>query len=55
MEKLKEISCDPMCGFKVRSHSEEEVIELAKRHLKKVHPEKKFSDKEVRSYLKTVK
>lgn len=54
MEKLKQISCDPMCGFKVRSHNEDEVVELTMRHTKKAHPDKKYSEKEIRSMVETV-
>ena len=55
MEKLKQISCDPMCGFKVRSHDEKEVVELTKLHAKKVHPDKNYTEKDIRTLLETVK
>jgi len=53
MEELKAISCDPLCGFKVQSHNEKEIIEFAKEHLKKTH-KMKLSDKEAREKLETV-
>jgi len=37
MEKLKQIECDPKCGFMVRSHSENEVLKVAGAHAKSVH------------------
>ena len=52
-EKLKSISCDPMCGFMVQSHDEKEVIAIAKSHLKNVH-KKSMSDDELRKSMKSV-
>jgi predicted small metal-binding protein len=37
MEKLKQISCDPECGFMIRSHDETEVVGMAKKHVKEKH------------------
>src|SRR5712691_11325579 len=37
MGPLKSITCDPACGFMVRSHDEKEVIAMAKSHAKKKH------------------
>ncbi len=37
MGPLKTLSCDPSCGFMIRSHSEKEIISMAKTHAKKVH------------------
>ena len=51
-KKLKAISCDPMCGFMVRSHDEDELVEMAKAHAKKKHPDVKMSDKDIRSLIK---
>ena len=33
-QDLKQIQCDDMCGFMVRSHDENEVIHMAKQHIK---------------------
>lgn len=53
MEKeLKSISCNPLCGFMVRSHDEEELIEMAIAHGKKKHPEMKMTEEQVRSMIK---
>lgn len=35
--KLKKVSCDPMCGFTIQSHDEEEVVDMVKTHGKKAH------------------
>ncbi|HVP35467.1 MAG TPA: DUF1059 domain-containing protein [Terriglobales bacterium] len=51
-ENLKQIECDPMCGFMVRSHDEKEVIEIAKDHMKKIH-KMKVSDKEIKEKIKS--
>jgi len=49
--KLKSISCDPMCGFMVRSHSENEVIDMANMHVKKVHPDMKVTREELKGKM----
>jgi predicted small metal-binding protein len=36
-QSLKQISCDPECGFKVQSHDVGEVKEYAMSHVKNVH------------------
>jgi predicted small metal-binding protein len=37
MENMKQISCDPECGFMIRSHDETEVLGVAKKHIKEKH------------------
>jgi len=34
---LKKIECDPVCGFKVQSHDEKELMEIGIQHAKKFH------------------
>jgi predicted small metal-binding protein len=51
-KKLKSITCDPMCGFLVRSHDEEELIEMALAHGNKKHPEMKMTKDQIRSMIK---
>lgn len=34
-EALKEVSCDPKCGFSVKSHDEKEIMDIVKQHAKK--------------------
>lgn len=36
-EKLKTLECDPKCGFFIRSHDENELVEMAIRHAKTQH------------------
>ncbi|MEN6621072.1 MAG: DUF1059 domain-containing protein [Smithella sp.] len=36
-KKLKQIECDPKCGFFIRSHDENELVEMAIRHAKTQH------------------
>jgi len=52
MEELKSISCDPVCGFMVRSHDERELIDIAKAHAKKAH-KMNTSDKELKAMVKS--
>ncbi len=53
MEKLKSISCDPTCGFMVRSHNEKEVMDLAMTHAKKMHPTMKISQADLKKMIKS--
>lgn len=53
-QELKRISCDPLCGFSVQSHDENEVLEIAKNHVRNTHPDKNYTDEEYRSRLQTV-
>ncbi len=36
-EKICSIECPPECGFTVKSHDEQEVIDMAKKHAKEKH------------------
>lgn len=51
-EELKSIECDPKCGFLVRSHNEEELVEMAMAHGKKMHPELNVTEDQVKSWIK---
>jgi predicted small metal-binding protein len=50
--ELKSVSCDPDCGFMVRSHDENEVIQMVKTHAKQAH-NKDLTDKDVKAMIKT--
>ena len=50
--KLKSVSCDPQCGFKVRSHDENEIVSIVIEHSKK-HHNKTVTEAEVKSVMKT--
>ena len=52
--KLKQIACDPACGFKVQSHDENEVIKFAMEHAKNNHKDLKVSEADARKMMKTV-
>ena len=49
---LKSVSCDPSCGFMVRSHDEKEIVSVVKAHAKKVH-KMNMTDKQVMDMMKT--
>lgn len=53
-EKLKRIECDPICGFAVQSHDENEVVDLAKQHADTMHPDLKTTRDEIRDMMKEV-
>jgi predicted small metal-binding protein len=50
-EKLKKIECDPKCGFKVQSHDEKEILEIATKHAKKSH-NMDITEKDLRGMMK---
>jgi len=54
MKKLKQIECEPKCGFLVRSHDENEVIDIAMKHAKQMHPEMKVSKNNLKDMIKNV-
>jgi predicted small metal-binding protein len=53
-EKLNEISCAPECGFVVRSHDKDEVVNLAKLHIDQKHPGMKVSREDLRAKAKSI-
>ena len=52
MKGMKSITCDPSCGFMVRSHDEKEVMQAGRYHVEKVHGHK-ASDKEIKAMIKS--
>ena len=54
-QSLKQISCDPTCGFMVRSHDEKEVLDDAMKHIKNIHPDMKVSKDELKDRMRIVK
>ena len=53
-QALKSVSCDPTCGFMVRSHDEAELSGIVKEHAKKVH-NMDMSDAQIKGMMKTEK
>ena len=51
--QLKNISCDPMCGFSLTSHDEKELLSMVGQHVKKVH-KKDVPSSELRKMMKSV-
>jgi predicted small metal-binding protein len=50
-ETLKQVECDPKCGFMVRSHDEKEIIEIVMQHAKKCH-NMTISEKDIKAMIK---
>lgn len=48
---LKSVSCDPACGFSVRSHDESEIVNIVQMHAKKQH-NKQMSEMDVKKMMK---
>ena len=53
-EKLNEISCAPECGFMVRSHDKDEVVNLAKQHIDLKHPGMKVSRDDLKAKARSI-
>ena len=52
MEQLFSVSCDPKCGFMVKSHDKDEAVGHAMQHASKKHPEMKVTVDQVREMVK---
>ena len=51
MGPLYSVTCDPACGFMVRSHDQKELTSIVMRHAKTMH-NKKVTDKDVKGMMK---
>ncbi len=51
---LKSVTCDPACGFMVRSHDEAELTGIVKEHAKKAH-NMDMTDAQVKEKMKMEK
>jgi predicted small metal-binding protein len=51
---LKQVTCDPSCGFMVRSHDEKELAQIVIAHAKNAH-NKDLTETDVKAIMKTVK
>lgn len=49
---LKSVSCDPECGFLVRSHDEKELSAIVIEHAK-THHDKVITEKDVKGIMKS--
>ncbi len=52
--ELKRLECDPHCGFVIQSHDENEVLDAAMNHIKKMHSEMKVTREEAKAKIKTI-
>lgn len=51
---LKEVACDPACGFRIQSHDEKEIVSAVKMHAK-THHKMDLTDAQVKEKFKEVK
>jgi predicted small metal-binding protein len=51
-KKMKMIKCGPPCGFMVKSHDEDEIVDIAVRHVKNFH-NMKLTKKDIEQMRKT--
>ncbi len=49
--KLYTIECDPACGFMVRSHDQNEAMDIGKEHAMSAHG-KRMSSAEIKDMMK---
>ena len=52
-EKLYKIECDPVCGFLLRSHDKEEILNLTKKHADTKHKEMKITSDQIKTMIKS--
>ena len=50
---VKQVACDPACGFVVQSRDEKEICSMVRQHAK-THHNMKLSDKDVKSKITDV-
>jgi len=50
-QKLMQVSCDPKCGFMIKSHDEQEIVKFTKDHAKKSH-KMDVSEKDIKGMMK---
>lgn len=53
-QNLKQIVCEPECGFMVRSHDSKEVMNLTKQHVNHAHPGLKVTEGELKRRMTIV-
>lgn len=54
MGSIKEVACDPACGFRIQSKDEKEIISDVKMHAK-THHNMDLTDAKVKEMMKDVK
>jgi predicted small metal-binding protein len=47
------VSCDPMCGYMVKSHDPEETVNMAFTHVSNKHKDKNLTRDQVKGTMKT--
>ena len=50
-EAMKKIECPSPCNFSVKSHDEQEIVEMVKQHAKRIH-NMEISEKEIQVMIK---
>ncbi len=50
---LKKVECDPVCGFSVQDHDENELKKFVKEHMRNTH-HKQMTDQDVEKSMKDV-
>ncbi len=51
---MYEISCSPVCGFKIQSHDEKEAVDIAIKHLKTRHNQTMSADEVKKTRMKII-
>ena len=51
VQNLKRIACDPVCGFLLQSHDEQEVLDLTMTHVKNAHPDMNVTEEDIKAKI----
>ena len=54
MAELKQVECEPKCGFLIRSENEKELIGIALKHGKEFH-NMTLTENDIKKMMKSVK
>ncbi len=53
--ELRQFSCDSVCGFMVQSYNLDEIVKIAKDHIKEGHPGVEVPEDKLKNIIKTIK
>ncbi|HLP79284.1 MAG TPA: DUF1059 domain-containing protein [Acidobacteriota bacterium] len=48
---IYKIACDPICGFAVQSHEQDELLEIALAHAKKYHSDIEVTEADLKEMI----
>lgn len=51
MGDYKKITCDPVCGFEVKSHNDDELLKMGMMHVTRQHPDMKVTEEDMKEKM----